>query len=82
MPRADHGGRFGNNSLGALLHDANDNIPAPPMGRQVAPTSTWLMRLPKSFFRLWLLLANTAAFVDEVGAPLRRWRDACAVKSN
>jgi hypothetical protein len=28
----------------------------------------------KSVFRLWPLLANTAALIDEVGVPLRRWR--------
>ena len=44
--------------------------------------STWLVRLPKFFFRLWPLLANTAALVDEVGAPLRRWPGTCAVKLN
>ena len=33
------GGRVSNNLDGALLHDANENITALPMGRQVALTT-------------------------------------------
>ena len=55
MPSADHGGR-GKNSIGEPAHDEKTNITDTAHGaasRASTYISTWLVRLPKSSFRLW-----------------------------